>query len=147
MRYETYLLETRESMMTFEFISKGPKGSVKKRVQYTKFKQGNFYNLAFGDVNKNNDIDDKTVTHNNDTHKVLATVAKTVYTFLEKYPNAAIYVKGSTFARTRLYRMIISNNLEEINEQFKVFGFFDDKGWVVYEKNNDYSAFLVILKK
>lgn len=144
MRNETYQLESEDSMMIFEFMSEGPKGAIKKRVQYESTSQEDVYNLAFGDVDvETDDIDDKIVSDNNDTEKVLATVAKTVIYFMNKYPNAYIHAKGSTFTRTRLYRIGISNHLEEINEQFKVFGLLGDNNWVIYEKNKNYSAFVI----
>ena len=148
MRYETYQLKTKHSLMTFEFISEGPKGSIRKRVQYQRTNDKNLYNLALGDVDiETEGFDDKVVTHNNDTEKVLATVAKTIYAFIDKYPDAIIYVTGNTLTRTRLYRMSISNNLEEINKKFEIYGLLENKGWVIYEKNNNYSAFLIKLKK
>jgi hypothetical protein len=123
MRYESYQLEIADSLMTFEFISEGSKGFIKKRIQYEQTGRDNFYNLAFGDVDIDTDeINDEVITDNKDTLKVLATVAKTVNTFLHKYPNARIYAKGSTPSRTRLYRIGISNNLEEISENYKVYG-------------------------
>ena len=147
MRYETYQLKTMDSLMTFEFISDGPKGSIRKRVQYQRTNDKNLYNLALGDVDiETEGFDDKVVTHNNDTEKVLATVAKTIYAFIDKYPDAIIYVTGNTLTRTRLYRMSISNNLEEINKKFEIYGLLENKGWVIYEKNNNYSAFLIRLK-
>lgn len=143
MRFETYELKTRDSMLTFEFISEGPKGSIKKRVQYFEI-DDNLYNLAFGDVNEETgDFDDNVISHNKDTEKVLATVAETVYAFAFNYPKAYIHLKGSTNTRTRLYRMAISNNLEEINEKFYVLGLLNDSNWVIFEKNNNYSAFII----
>jgi hypothetical protein len=148
MRYESYQLEIADSLMTFEFISKGSKGFFKKRIKYEQTGRDNFYNLAFGDVDIDTDeINDEVVTDNKDTLKVLATVAKTVNIFLHKYPNARIYAKGSTTSRTRLYRIGISNNLEEISENYKVYGLLEESSWVEYEKNNDYSAFLILKKK
>ena len=76
------------------------------------------------------DFDDFVITNNQDTIKVLATVAASVYAFSDVYPNARIYATGSTPARTRLYRMGISNNLEELQEQFDVFGFLETIGWL-----------------
>ncbi len=144
MRYETYDLETTESLMSFEFLSEGPKGIIKKRVIFQETGQADFYNLAFGDIDSTTDaIDDKIVTDNNDAKKILATIAETVSIFLDKYPNAYIYAKGSTLSRNRLYRIGISNNLEEINERFMVLGLSSDNKWTIYEKNNDYSAFLI----
>ena len=148
MRNERYDLEIDETSMVFEFISEGLKGVIRKRVQYRLVQNENIYNLAFGDVNaETDDFDDKVITDNNDSKKVLATVASTVYTFTEKYPTAIVYAEGSNAARTRLYRIGISNNLEELTKDFKVFGFLDNIGWVEYRKNEDYSAFYIFRKK
>ena len=148
MRNERYDLEIDETSMVFEFISEGPKGLIRKRVQYRLVQNENIYNLAFGDVNaETDDFDDKVITDNNDSKKVLATVASTVYTFTEKYPTAIVYAEGSNAARTRLYRIGISNNLEELTKDFKIFGFLDNIGWVEYRKNEDYSAFYIFRKK
>ena len=124
MREETYECESKDSMMLFEFISKGPKGSIKKLVYFQKTKHPDFYNLAFGDVDEETDtISDTIISDNNDSNKILATVAHTVVFFLTRYPDAFVRAKGSNFARTRLYRMGISSHLEEINKTFKVFYF------------------------
>ena len=148
MRFKTYPLEANESLMTFEFISEGPKGFIRKRVQFQRINRKNMYNLAFGDVNiVTDDFDDKVVTDNNDSEMVLATVAATVYIFTDKYPSATVYAKGSTLARTRLYRIGISNNLEEISKRFMIHGLLKGIGWAIYEKNKNYSAFLIKIKK
>jgi hypothetical protein len=142
---ETYKLRAKSSKTVFEFISKGPKGAIRKRVEYQKpIEAVDFYNLAFGDINaQTGKIDDKVISDNGDTQKVLATVAATVFEFMKKHPNAMIYVEGSTVTRTRLYRISISNNLEEINEYFTVLGLLGTNDWRNYEKNNNYSAFLI----
>jgi len=88
-----------------------------------------------------------TVTNNGDSLKVLATVASTVYAFTEKYPKAAIIATGSTSARTRLYRMGITNNLDEISEDFAIFGYNEDEQWVEFEIGEDYEAFLITKKE
>ena len=145
MREETYPLKSKGSATTFEFISEGPKGAIKKRVEYQQIIEDvDFYNLAFGDINAiTGKIDDKVISDNGDTKKVLATVAATVFEFINKHPNAIIYVEGSNLARTRLYRMGISNNLEEINEHFIVSGLLRDDDWRIYQRNINYSAFLI----
>ena len=85
-------------------------------------------------------------TNNEDSQKVLATVASTVYEFVKKYPRAWIVATGSTRARTRLYQMGISNNLEAITTDFIVFGNKNDT-WQLFEKNITYDAFLITLKR
>ena len=117
MRNERYGVKISNATMTFDFISEGPRGSIKKRVEYKQMGENQVYNLAFGDViEETNVLDDKVISDNKDSKKVLTTVASTIYTFIGKYPSAAIYAEGSNLARTRLYRIGISNNFEELTE-------------------------------
>ena len=103
--------------MVFEFISEGPKGNITKIVQYSETNLKGFYNLGFGDKNeKSGEIIDDIITNNSDSQKVLATVSSTVYAFTDKYADSWIYATGLTKARTRLYRMGITNNLIEIQK-------------------------------
>jgi hypothetical protein len=104
-------------------VSEGPNGRVNKLVKYTESSVTGIYNLGFGDkIGNTDDFDDQVITNNQDSLRVLATVAATVYTFTDKYPDAIVFATGSNSARTRLYRMGISNNLEEIEEDFEVLG-------------------------
>ncbi|MEJ7681298.1 MAG: hypothetical protein WKG06_26305 [Segetibacter sp.] len=96
-------------------------------VIYSETDTRNFYNLGFGDKDETGNIDDKVVTNNGDSEKVLATVASTLYTFTDKFPEAMIFVTGSTKARTRLYKIGISNYIEEIEVDFEVFGLVDEQ--------------------
>jgi hypothetical protein len=101
------------------------------------------YNLAFGDYNEETEaIDDSIITNNNDSQKVLATVASTLYVFTDKHPNVWVYATGSNSARTRLYRMGITTNIEQVLEDFEIFGLSDDS-WQEFEKGKEYEAFLV----
>ncbi len=74
-------------------------------------------------------------------------MASTVYAFTEKYPNAWIFATGSTTVRTRLYRMGITNNIEEIKADFEVYGLTADKNiWEDFIIGEDYEAFLITKK-
>ena len=73
---------------------------------------------------------------------MLATVASTLYVFTEKNTDAWVYATGSNNARTRLYRMGITLNLEEISADFEVFG-LKENVWYEFEKGENYEAFLV----
>lgn len=144
MNQPKYQLESDRKLMLFEFTSVGRKGRVKKIVQYVEANLKDLYNLGFGDKDeKTGEINDTIITNNGDSQKVLATVASTVYAFTDKHPNALIYAKGSNTARTRLYRMGITNNLLEIKKDFYVFGLKDDQ-WHEFRKNLEYEAFLII---
>lgn len=144
---EEYVLHFDGDYKRFKFISEGPKGSVLKRIQYEKTSVAGVYNLGFGDVNAlTNEIDDLVITNNGDSQKVLATVARTLYLFTDHYPNVFIYAKGSTLARTRLYRIGITNNLLLIEKDFHVLG-LKGNDVVLFEKNDNYDGFLVKRKK
>ncbi len=72
---------------TFEFISEGPRGKILKLVQFTLINKGHdIYNLAFGDKNYlTREIDDKIVTDNGDSEKVLAIVVAAAYNFFDYF--------------------------------------------------------------
>ncbi len=96
-----------ESVSVFEFISEGPQGFVKKRVQYQKIIGTGLHNLSFGDVNpETGKTDYSIVTNNKDTKKVLATVAATVYEFMDEYPEARVYIEGGSLSRTRYIKWV-----------------------------------------
>jgi hypothetical protein len=117
MMLDRYELRAEESLMVFEFASEGPKGKIRKLVQFGETNLKGLYNLAFGDVNvTTGEINDSIITNNGDSKKVLATVVATVYAFTDKYPDAWIYATGSTKSRTRLYRMGLTRYLSEITE-------------------------------
>lgn len=147
MNNEQYDLRAKPDAMTFEFTSVGPKGEIPKMVIYSKTPIENLYNLAFGDKDvQTGVVDNFVVTDNKDSLKVLATVAFTVYEFTRQYPNALIFATGSTNARTRLYQIGISNNLATITKDFDVLGLKNDI-WEYFEKNTQYDAFIITLKK
>jgi hypothetical protein len=64
---------------------------------------------------------------------------------LEDNPDIAIYIQGSTPARTRLYRMAISRNFELLNRDFTIYGIFESIMFD-YVDNMEYEAFLVTKK-
>ena len=147
MKYTRYEYQTEDELHYFKFTSTGPKGDVKKIVEYTKVSIENIYNLAFGDYNEQTDrLNDNIITNNGDSSKVLATVVSTVYAFTGKYPDVWVFATGSTEVRTRLYRMGISNNLEELKEDFYVYGMKEDETFEEFIIGEDYQGFLATRK-
>ncbi|MCF2495282.1 DUF6934 family protein [Dyadobacter chenhuakuii] len=148
MKHNKYISRANDSFLLYHFTSKGPKGSIQKSVIYSKTAVENIYNLAFGDYNPISDeINDLSISNNGDSVRVLATVAATLYTFTEKYPEAWITATGSTKARTRLYRMGIANNLAEIIEEFAIFGYNCKGHWEQFVVGEDYEVFLLTRKE
>jgi hypothetical protein len=141
---DRYNVKAADDLTSFEFDSIGPKGIIRKVVRYTEINLKGFYNLGFGDKDPlTGYISDVSVTNNNDSKKVLATVAATLYAFTNFYPDVTVLATGSTNARTRLYRMGISNNLSEIEVDFTVLGLTENRQWQRFQKNITYSAFLI----
>jgi hypothetical protein len=64
----------------------------------------------FGDLDEETgEISDAIVTNNEDTRKVLATVAATATDFTNKFPDMWVFAKGTTHSRNRLYRRGITS--------------------------------------
>jgi hypothetical protein len=147
MKLDRYELKAGQSLTTFEFLSEGPKGKIRKVMQFQQMNLPNLYNLAFGDLNPpTGELDDKVITDNGDSGKVLATVVAALYAFSAKYPDAWVYATGSTAARTRLYRMGINKYFDIVESDFDIMGEHQSE-WEWYVKGKDYQAFAVHLKK
>ncbi|MEO7312770.1 MAG: hypothetical protein ABIX01_20470 [Chitinophagaceae bacterium] len=147
MNDNNYTVETSTSFLKYEFYSEGPKGKIKKQVLFKAFSDNaNVYNLGFGDVGMDGEINDTIITNNKDSKKVLTTVATTVLTFFKQYPTAYVFATGSTLSRTRLYRISITSNLDHLQRDFIVYGFLNDN-WNLFQKGVDYAAFLITQKK
>ena len=148
MNYPRYEYSAENELNIFEFDSIGNKGKITKIVQYTKMSVKGYYNLGFGDLDiETREINDEIITNNGDGQKALATVVSTMYSFTGNNPQAYIYATGSSESRTRLYRMGITNNLEELKKDFYVFGLRNDEEFEPFIVGEDYLGFLVTRKK
>ena len=151
MNMEKYTFKIDKSYTAFEFESHGPNGSITKLIRYSYFDKSEdgilILNLAFGDIEGNEQsIDDTAISNNKDRDKVLATVANSVLEITNHYLSIAVHATGSTPSRTRLYQMGINANKEEIETLFDIKG-LTSSGWEKFEKGGNYSAFLVTRKK
>jgi hypothetical protein len=143
MKYDVYLdFEYTDDFSLFDFFSHGKNGPLLKRIAFTRTEHENVFNLAFGDVDKNDKIDDCKISDNGDRNKILATVVYVVGLYTNKYPERWILFRGSTKGRTRLYRMAIGINLEELSERFEIYG-LTKEGPVFFYKNMDLNAFVI----
>lgn len=130
---------------TYEFLSSGPKGSIKKVVVFQKIGL-NLYNLAFGDWDESaQKINDDVRTNNDDRDRVLTTVASTVIDFMQYHPLAIIRAEGITPAKTRLYQMGINSNWNDINQLFEIQGLIDGE-WELFNPRKNYKAFTLMSK-
>lgn len=143
MKLDRYELKAGRNLTTFEFLSEGPKGKINKVVQFQQMNLPDLYNLAFGDKNSLTGVlDDKVITDNGDSEKVLATVVAAIYAFAGQYPGSWIYATGSTSVRTRLYKMGINKYFDIVKQDFDIMGESQSE-WEWYEKGKNYQAFAV----
>ncbi len=149
MNLEHYDYSRTRTYKEYHFYSEGPKGRIRKVVRFILYytPNGQFYNLLLGDWNEElDDIDDKSVTNNGDTEKVLASVAAIVIDFTDIFRKAVVYATGNSFARTRRYQMGINRLLDEIEKMFYIYGRRDGI-WETFQKNINYDAFLIERKE
>jgi hypothetical protein len=131
--------------LTYKFDSIGPKGVIRKVVSYRRFnlQNKNYYNLSFGDWDKiNGKIDDTIISNNGDTNKILLTVGLTALQFVNHFPNAEVFIEGSTISRTRLYQMTIRQYFMEIDKLFDLQGFRNGH-WEIFKTGINFEAFLL----
>jgi hypothetical protein len=148
MQQEKYTFEDGRNGFLYKFYSNGPKGRIKKIVQFIRLKnvKTETYNLVLGDLKEaENRIDDLVTTNNGDRDKVLATVGAIIIHFIKKHPYASIFVAGSTPARNRLYQMGITKVLDEISIFYNVKGFIEGE-WQSFQISVNYIAFLLECK-
>ena len=132
--------------LEFSFVSNGPNGEIKILVQFNITENASIYNLGFGNLLVDGNIDDIVKNNNKDRNKVLATVTATIYEFTSKYADKFIFFKGSTPERTRLYRMAITNNLEVLQVDFEIYGVvIHQDGYAIefFQRRSNYFGFMI----
>ena len=144
-KYEYYAaIRTADDLSSFDFVSTGKSGEFLKRIVFMRTEIEGVYNLAFGDVMENGELDDYSITDNGDRNKILATVFDVVNTYTVRYPERMIYFRGSTKERTRLYRIAIGLNFEELSKFFDIYAEIEgDDRFTPFRKNMEIDAFLI----
>lgn len=131
---------------TYTFVSEGKKGMIYKIISFQEIEKG-LYNLGFGDMNPiTKELDDKVVSNNGDTEKVLSSVVSAIYAFTEKFPEAWIYAEGSTPSRTRLYQMNIVKYFDLVEKDFELQCLLNQE-WEDFRPNINYEAFVIKRKR
>lgn len=147
-RYEN--LSISDNYQEYEFTSVGPKGVILKIIQFTPTQNPLIVNLAFGNKKEDGSIDDLTRNDNKDRNKILVTVFSALTIFFQTYPDKWVFFAGSTPERTRLYRMAITLNYDELEAEFEILGVLRDRNRYLdapFKKGTDYFGFLIKKKK
>lgn len=151
MKYEKYgNIIASPDKLKFQFVSEGPKGKIVKIIQFAQTSDKDIYNLSFGNLRHDGSVDDETTNDNKDRNKILATVAGAIYEFSSLYPDKFIFFGGTTLERTRLYRMALTININELKKDFLIYGVYktgDMYERVVFQEQKNYFGFMIKRKK
>jgi len=143
MKYESYdPVRIADDLSSFDFVSQGKYGQLLKRILFTPTEIGNIYNLVFGNLVTEDEIDDFSVNDNGDRNKILVTISKAIDNYTKRYPARMIYITGSTKSRTRLYRMAIGLYIEELSLKFDIYAKTSGE-FMPFYKNIEATAFLI----
>lgn len=82
----------------------------------------NVYNLAFGPMDGNNEIDDQAILSHVDHSKMFSTIILSALTFLNANPDKYLGIDGSNNARAYLYFRITQNNYDVLTQYFDIYG-------------------------
>ncbi|GAB2632354.1 hypothetical protein GCM10027035_28330 [Emticicia sediminis] len=147
MEKPTYHIESSIDAEWHFFKSVSSTKVIEKAVVFNKVDEENgIYELIFGDL-EDGFVNVKNVSDNQDMSLVLGTVIKTINLFFERNSEKTVIFMGSSTARNRIYRAIISKFISEINNSFEVFGTNFDGIDESFVKEKDYFAFKIRLKR
>ncbi len=145
MKHPSYPFKADSNLTSFTFESKRASTSITKLVEFSLI-QGRVYNLAFGDVDEDGELNDSVISDNKDMELVLATVMSIVIVFFETYPDNVVFFTGSSRSRTRLYQIIIRKEYHSLSERFVIEGI--ENGFrETMKPGKNYDAFLIRMKK
>ena len=145
MKYEYYpAAYITDDLSIFEFISSGRRGHIRKRILFQPTDFQGVYNLAFGDLNPEGEIDDQIVSDNGDRNRILATIVRSIDLYTTRYPRRWVYFTGNTNGKARLYRMAVTLHFEELSEKFEIYCRVDGiPEFLRFQKGVDVSGFLI----
>ena len=108
--------------VTYTFNSIGTKGTIKKLVQFSATSQNGIFNVGFGDIQPNGEIDDKSESNNGDIAKVLVTIISIIFDYTHAHRDLKIVFTGSTSQRTFLYQRLLSRYYSIYSIDFTITG-------------------------
>ncbi|TAF73926.1 MAG: hypothetical protein EAZ53_11005 [Bacteroidetes bacterium] len=146
MKNETYEISHLEGDLLYMFFSIGKNGIVPKVVEYQCVDK-DVYNLAFGDLDIiNNTVNDKIVTNNGDTIKVISSVIQTIPLFFKIHPKATVLFTGSNILRTKLYNRILKMYINDFCDLYEINGIVEgEKSFSKFDISKNYNQFSIKL--
>lgn len=142
MHIQPYPFTLASSEIRYEFVSVSPSKNVPKVVLLSLVSTEELYNLALLDSLEDDSLCDITETRNGDFRIVMSTVMAIVNHFLEKQPLSLVMFSGSEARRHRLYRILLTSELQKITKTFRIWG--RQNGLLeVFQPNVNYDYYLI----
>ena len=129
----------------FEFMSIGTR-CIQKAIIFYKTDYPDVVTLTLANVLENGTLDVFTISDNGDRNRILATVMQSITLFLNTHPAKTIAFTGSSPSRTRLYKIVISRELNILTRQYRIQG-IGPLGIEEFVSAHEYRHFLISLKK
>lgn len=142
MEEQGYAFKKTRKEFRYEFVSISEEKSVKKLIVLTETRNYSIFNLALLDIDDNGVASDDTETNNGDMRIVMATVIKVIDSFLSEEPNKLVLFKSEDDRRQRLYRIVISRELELIKTNYNVYGELNGK-IELFKTGKKYTSYLI----
>lgn len=144
MEKPTYNVESSDDGLKYFFDSANNSKNIKKVIAYLPTPENsNLFQLIFGDLLPNGEIDVYSVSNNKDMALILTTVVGTLAKFFEKHPQKMVAFTGSTSSRTRLYRATIAKFIETTELYYQVFGILEDDSIEIFNPSHQYYAYII----
>lgn len=144
MNHPGYDLTVSEDRLRYDFASEGPRGSIRKVIEYSYVPWLGMWNLGFGDFDTaTGQVSDSIITDNGDGRKVMATVIRTVPDFFSFRPGETVIFTGSDERRTRIYKRIILQYSAEFSDHFIIRGLDSNGDEHSIETDSHYIAFTI----
>ena len=143
MKKPVYDLKSSADGHFYFFNSKGER-AVKKAIVFIPLKNNSsIVELVFGDIKNDSSIDFYSVSENNDLLEIISTVIESLKLYLDKFPDMTVYFRGSTPARTRLYRAVIAKNLNVNELIYEIIGVLGNEQIETFNKDHTYLGYLI----
>ncbi|WP_353721795.1 hypothetical protein [Dyadobacter sp. 676] len=138
-----YNVKVLEEGCRFDFLSIGYT-ITHKAILYKETEVPFLYLLTLVEVQSDGKLSTTINNSNADVKPTMATVFKTIETFTTVNPRAIVGFAGNTDAKTRLYRIAISRDLDKFLEKYLIWGVRSDNGkHEPFEPNQPYQFFFV----
>lgn len=128
----------------FKFLSIGPKGVIKKVVQFQEIEPGKVYNAAIADEVQGS-LHYERQSNNGDILIIFSTLTAIVERFCFLHPEAIIFITSNDQQRINVYQWRLKRALQELKTRYTFFGQTEDgASWEAFQESKFYTAFFVV---